>query len=171
MFKSHKKLKIFCVLYSIILIINSVFVIRQQIERYDKNIVSLESLKIKSIMYIEKTTWNDCYEEFRIDDKEAANELSDYLNSLELIEEPESYFTALREKYVRIYTHSYDITISGNYLSVHKSKDCDCVYTDYYIINSRYNYITGSSTAYNFISKTIRKYGVEIWKILQILML
>ena len=135
MFKSHKKLKIFCVLYSIILIINSVFVIRRQIESY---------------------------EEFRIDDKEAANELSDYLNSLELIEEPESYFTALREKYVRIYTHSYDITISGNYLSVHKSKDCDCVYTDYYIINSRYNYITGSSTAYNFISKTIRKYGVEI---------
>ena len=110
MFKSHKKLKIFCVLYSIILIINSVFVIRRQIERHDKNIVSLESLKIKSITYIEKTTWNDCYEEFRIDDKEAANELSDYLNSLELIEEPESYFTALREKYVRIYTHSYDIT-------------------------------------------------------------
>lgn len=71
MFKSHKKLKIFCVLYSIILIINSVFVIERQIERYDKNIVSLESLKIKSITYIEKTTWNDCYEEFRIDDKEA----------------------------------------------------------------------------------------------------
>lgn len=45
MFKSHKKLKIFCVLYSIILIINSVFVIRRQIERYDKNIVSLESLE------------------------------------------------------------------------------------------------------------------------------
>ena len=44
MFKSHKKLKIFCVLYSIILIINSVFVIRRQIERHDKNIVSLESL-------------------------------------------------------------------------------------------------------------------------------
>ena len=67
MFKNHKKLK-YSVLYSIILIINSVFVIRRQ-ERYDKNIVSLESLKIKSITYIEKTTWNDCYEEFRIDDK------------------------------------------------------------------------------------------------------
>lgn len=45
----------------------------------------------------------------------------------------------------------------------HKKIKIFCVlYSITLIINSRYNYITGCGTAYNFISKTIRKYGVEI---------
>lgn len=159
MYKNHNKLKVFCILYSIILIINIILVVRQQISRSKKE---RESLEITSILYVGKSTWNNSYKEIRIDNKEAVNELTNYLNSLELIEEPESYFTALRGKYVTVHTLYYDITVSGNYLSLHKSEDCDCVRTEYYIVNSLYNHITGSSTAYNFVNKIIRKYGEEI---------
>lgn len=57
----------------------------------------------------------------------------------------------------------YDtISIKGEYLSIHPNGEDDKVFTEYYIVDSGYNPLTGSSKVSRFMDKLIRKYGEKI---------
>lgn len=96
-----------------------------------------------------------------IRDKEAIEKLQDYLNSLELIELERDYERSCRGNIYMMFMPYNDISIQGKYLSVLPSGADDKVYTEYYIVDSGYDPITGSSKVSRFMNKLIRKYGEE----------
>ena len=97
-----------------------------------------------------------------IKDKEAIENLQDYLNSLELIELETDYGRDNPGHLYMMFLPYDDISIKGEYLSVHSSDADDKIFTEYYIVNSGYNPITGGSKVSRFMDKLIRQYGDKI---------
>lgn len=122
-----------------------------------------EHLELKNILTIEINV-DKWYSEqtVTIKDKEAIENLQDYLNSLELIELETDYGRDNPGYLYMMFLPYDDISIKGEYLSVHSSDADDKIFTEYYIVNSGYNPITGGSKVSRFMDKLIRQYGDKI---------
>lgn len=122
-----------------------------------------EHLELKNILTIEINV-DKWYSEqtVTIKDKEAIENLQDYLNSLELIELETDYGRDNPGHLYMMFLPYDDISIKGEYLSVHSSDADDKIFTEYYIVNSGYNPITGGSKVSRFMDKLIRQYGDKI---------
>jgi hypothetical protein len=122
-----------------------------------------DHLELKNMLIIEMNV-DKWYSEqtVTINDKEAIENLQTYLNSLELIELKKDYERYTPGHLYMMFLPYDDISIKGEYLSVHPSGTDDKVFTEYYIVNSGYNPITGSSKVSKFMDKLIREYGEEI---------
>lgn len=97
-----------------------------------------------------------------ISDKEAIESFQNYLNSLELIELKKDY-SRDNPGHMYMMILPYDtISIKGEYLSVHPNDKDDKIYTEYYIVDSGYNPLTGGSKVSGFIDKLIKQYGENI---------
>lgn len=121
-----------------------------------------QHLELKNMLTIEVNV-DKWYSEntVTISGKEAMEKLQDYLNSLELIELEKDYE---RNKWGRLYMMYLpydDISIKGEYLSIHPIGTDDKVFTEYYIVDSGYNPITGGSKISKFMDKLINQYGEE----------
>jgi len=90
-----------------------------------------------------------------MEDKKSIDELLSYINSLELVEVPKNYEGRSGHSY-RLWLPYHDVTITGEYITVHKSSDDDKVFEEYYIKNSGYNFVTGSSKVSMFIDSVIK---------------
>lgn len=119
-----------------------------------------EHLELKNILTIEINV-DKWYSEqnITIKDKEAIENLQDYLNSLELIKVETDYERYKPGHLYKMFLPYDDISIKGEYLSVHPSSADDKVFTEYYIINSGYNPLTGGSKISKFSDKLIDKYA------------
>lgn len=91
----------------------------------------------------------------KISKKDTIEELQNFLNSLELIELEKDYGRNNSGHLYTIFMPYDDISIKGEYLCVHPSGTDDKVFTEYYIVNSGYNPITGGSKVSRFIDKLI----------------
>ena len=91
-------------------------------------------------------------------DKVAIHILQDYLNSLDLIEVENDYRRNNMGHMYMMFLPYDSISIKGEYLSVHPEGTDDKVYTEYYIVDSGYNPITGGSNISDFIDDLINMY-------------
>lgn len=87
-----------------------------------------------------------------LENKKSIDELLNYINSFELVEVPKNYEGRNGHSY-RLWLPYHDVTITGEYITVHKSPDDDKVCEEYYIKDSGYNFVTGSSKISRFIDK------------------
>ena len=116
-------------------------------------------LNNKGIMYVNKLQKNvdKWYSDrtVKISNKDAIEELQKFLNSLELIELEKDYERNGTGYIYTIYLSYYDVSIKGEYLRIHPNGQDDKVFTEYYIRNSGFNPITGSSKISKFIDELI----------------
>lgn len=117
-------------------------------------------LELKNILTVEVAV-DKWYSEQTviIKDKAAVENLQDHLNSLELIEVEKDYGRDNPGHLYRLFLPYDDISIKGEYLSIHPSGVDDKVFTEYYIVDSGYNPIIGGSKLSKFMDKLIRQYG------------
>lgn len=122
-----------------------------------------EHLELKNILTIEMNV-DKWYSDrtVRINDKYAIEKLQNYINSLELIELANDYERNYSGHMYMMFLPYDTILIKGEYLSVHPNDKDDKVYTEYYIVDSEYNPITGGSKVSRFMDKLIRQYGDKI---------
>lgn len=122
-----------------------------------------EHLELKNILTIEINV-DKWYSDrtVKISNKDAMEKLQNYINSLELIELEKDYERNCPGHMYMMFLPYDTISIKGEYLSVHPNDKDDKVYTEYYIVDSGYNPITGSSKVSRFMDKLIRQYGDKI---------
>ena len=122
-----------------------------------------EHLELKNLLILEMNVdkWYS-KQQVTIKDKEAINKFQDYLNSLELIELEKDYSRNNSGHMYMMFLPYDTISIKGEYLSIHPNGKDDKVYTEYYIVDSGYNPLTGGSKVSRFIDRLIRQYGKKI---------
>ncbi|MGN1480429.1 hypothetical protein [Porcipelethomonas sp.] len=134
-----------------------------------------QTLKYNNVDYIEITIGNRInyeYESFYVDDEKALEKFTEYLASLKLVKEDDPYKhydidVSDKYYYFSIYSDSefscedhYDtIILYGKYLDINHGDDDDCVTTDYYVMNSGYNFITGESRLSDLLVELAEDYG------------
>lgn len=157
MLKKHKKLIIAFVIIFILILIYHIFKY-VTIPSGEK-----EHLELNGVLTIDINV-DKCYSEktVTINNKDAVEELQNYLNSLELIEIEKDY-ERNHPGHLYMMSLTYNtISIKGEYLSIHPNSEDDKVFTEYYIVDSGYNPLTGGSKISGFMDKLIRKYGEKI---------
>ena len=122
-----------------------------------------EHLELKNILTIEINV-DKWYSDrtVKISNKDAMEKLQNYINSLELVELEKDYERNCPGHMYTMFLPYDTISIKGEYLSVHPNDKDDKVYTEYYIVDSGYNLITGGSKVSRFMDKLIRQYGDKI---------
>ena len=122
-----------------------------------------EHLELKNILTIEINV-DKWYSDrtVKISNKDAMEKLQNYINSLELVELEKDYERNCPGHMYMMFLPYDTISIKGEYLSVHPNDKDDKVYTEYYIVDSGYNLITGGSKVSRFMDKLIRQYGDKI---------
>lgn len=157
MLKRHKKLIIAFVIIVILILIYHIFKY-VTIPSGEKEHLELDGVLTIDInvdkWYSGKTV--------TINNKDAVEELQDYLNSLEIIEIEKDYERNCPGHLYMMFLPYDTISIKGEYLSIHPNGEDDKVFTEYYIVDSGYNPLTGSSKVSRFMDKLIRKYGEKI---------
>lgn len=156
MLKRHKKIIIVIIIVIVFILVYHVF------KCVTMPSGKKEHLELKNILTIEMNV-DKWYSEQKITikDKEAIENLQDYLNSLELIEVETDYGRYKPGHLYRMFLPYDDISIKGEYLSVHPSGADDKVFTEYYIVNSEYNPLTGGSKISKFLDELINEYAEE----------
>lgn len=157
MLKRHKKLIIAFVIIVILILIYHIFKY-VTIPSGEKEHLELDGVLTIDInvdkWYSEKTV--------TINNKDAVEELQDYLNSLEIIEIEKDYERNCPGHLYMMFLPYDTISIKGEYLSIHPDGEDDKVFTEYYIVDSEYNPLTGGSKVSRFMDKLIRKHGEKI---------
>lgn len=157
MLKRHKKLIIAFVIIVILILIYHIFKY-VTIPSGEKEHLELDGVLTIDInvdkWYSGKTV--------TINNKDAVEELQDYLNSLEIIEIEKDYERNCPGHLYMMFLPYDTISIKGEYLSIHPNGEDDKVFTEYYIVDSEYNPITGGSKVSRFMDKLIRKHGEKI---------
>ncbi|MCI7804086.1 MAG: hypothetical protein MR503_03290 [Oscillospiraceae bacterium] len=157
MLKRHKKLIIAFVIIVILILIYHIFKY-VTIPSGEKEHLELDGVLTINInvdkWYSGKTV--------TINNKDAVEELQDYLNSLEIIEIEKDYERNCPGHLYMMFLLYDTISIKGEYLSIHPNGEDDKVFTEYYIVDSGYNPLTGGSKVSRFMDKLIRKYGEKI---------
>lgn len=157
MLKKHKKLVTGIVIIVILVLIYHIFqyltMPSGEKEHLELNGVLTVDINVDK-WYSKKTV--------TISDKDALEELQNYINSLELIEIENDYGRNCPGHLYMMFLPYDTISLSGRYLSVHPNDKDDKVYTEYYIVDSGYNPLTGSNKVSKFMDKLIREYGEKI---------
>lgn len=157
MLKRHKKLIIAFVIIVILILIYHIFKY-VTIPSGEKEHLELDGVLTIDInvdkWYSGKTV--------TINNKDAVEELQDYLNSLEIIEIEKDYERNYPGHLYMMFLPYDTISIKGEYLSIHPNGEDDKVFTEYYIVDSGYNPLTGGSKVSRFMDKLIRKHGEKI---------
>lgn len=157
MLKRHKKLIIAFVIIVILILIYHIFKY-VTIPSGEKEHLELDGVLTINInvdkWYSGKTV--------TINNKDAVEELQDYLNSLEIIEIEKDYERNCPGHLYMMFLLYDTISIKGEYLSIHPNGEDDKVFTEYYIVDSGYNPLTGGSKVSRFMDKLIRKHGEKI---------
>ena len=154
MIKRHKKKIILCAIVLIIIMIYYVFKLFTAPTGKTEHI-ELNNMPRLSIC-VDK--WYCSKYEVTIGKTEGIDKFQDYINSLDLIEVEKDYGRSHSGHSYWIYTLGLDISICGEYLSIHPEGADDKVYTEYYIVDSGYNPITRGSKVSNFIDDLIEMY-------------
>lgn len=115
-------------------------------------------LKIMSIVELNVDKWYS-EQKAKIIDNQAIKDLQDYIKSLELIELEKDYERNPPGHLYMIFLANYSISIKGEYLSMHPTDKDDKMFTEYYIVDSGFNPITGSSKLSRFLDRLIDEYG------------
>lgn len=157
MLKKHKKLITGIVIIAILVLIYHIFqyvtMPSGEKEHLELNGVLTVDINVDK-WYSDKTV--------TISDKGALEELQNYINSLELIELESDYGRNYPGHLYMMFLPYDTISLSGRYLSVHPNDQDDKVYTEYYIVDSGYNPLTGSNKVSKFMDKLISEYGEKI---------
>mgnify|MGYP006954326769 CR=1 FL=1 len=97
----------------------------------------------------------------KLNNKTAIEKLVNYLNSLELINE-ENKNNGNEDFVVYLYGNmpSTVISFSEDYLYFSDAECWDCIYTEYYIVGSKFSDVKISGT-YNFLNELINEYGED----------
>lgn len=93
-----------------------------------------------------------------LNNKIAIEKLVNYLNSLELINEENKDENDAFTVYLYGNMPSTVISFSENYLYFSDAECWDCIYTEYYIVDSKFSDVKVSET-YKFLNELIDEYG------------
>lgn len=115
-----------------------------------------EHLELKNILTIEINV-DKWYSDrtVKISNKDAIEEFQNFINSLDLIKLEKDYKRNFTGYLYTMYLPYYDVSIKGEYLRIHPNNQDDKVFTEYYISNSGFNPIIGSSKISKFIDELI----------------